>query len=107
MNQANIEVISFQGGDGSSICDAVKIIGAQSFASGIEAEFEFIRTFIKNSNIRAIEGSVISFESSTFHQVKVVTSSNEIKKIFFDASEFQKKIENESIEVVKEFSAIN
>jgi hypothetical protein len=107
MNQSNIEVISFQGGDGSSVCDAVKITGALNFASGIEAEFEFIQSFIKNSNIQAIEGSVISFESSTFHHVKVVTTNNEIRNIFFDASEFQKKIENESIEFVKEFSVVN
>lgn len=42
MNPADIESISFQGGDGSCINTAIKIVGAQSFFSGVQAEFEFI-----------------------------------------------------------------
>jgi hypothetical protein len=38
MNQPNTEIITFQRGNGSSVSDAIEIIGAQTFFSGIQAE---------------------------------------------------------------------
>lgn len=107
MKPADTESISFKGGDGSSIQCAVEIIGAQSFSSGIVAEFEFINATCNENDVESAEGKIIFFPDVVIHHVNIVTKKGEIKNIFFNASGFQAQIENEEIEAVKTFIAIN
>ena len=107
MNHAVTEIISFQGGDGSSIYNAIEIVGAQSFSSGIQAEFEFINATCNENDVESAEGKIIFFPDAVIHHVNIVTKKGEIKNIFFNAGGFQAKIENENIEAVKTFININ
>jgi hypothetical protein len=107
MNQTNIEFISFKGGDGSSIHNAIEIVGAQSFSSGIQAEFEFINVICNENDMESAEGRIIFFTDAVIHHVNIVTKKGEIKNIFFNASGFQAQIENEEMEAVNTFMAIN
>ncbi|NWF89089.1 MAG: hypothetical protein HXY50_06455 [Ignavibacteriaceae bacterium] len=103
----DLESISFQGGDGSSINNAVKIVGAKSFHSGIQAEFEFIKTLFNENEVESAEGKTIIFPDAVIHHVNVVTRNGENKNIFFNASEFQPKLDFEDVETVKVFTFIN
>lgn len=107
MNPADIESISFQGGDGSCINTAIKIVGAQSFFSGIQAEFEFIKAACNENDVESAEGKTIFFPETVIHQVNIVKRNGEIKNIFFNASEFQPKLDFEDVETVRVFTFIN
>ena len=81
MNHAVTEIISFQGGDGSSIYNAIEIVGAQSFSSGIQAEFEFINATCNENDVESAEGKIIFFPDAVIHHVNIVTKKGEIKNI--------------------------
>lgn len=107
MSDSNTEIISFNGGNGSSIFDAVEIAGAQTFFSGIHAEVEFIMNNCGENNVECIDGETIVFQNVVFHKISIVKTNNEIMKIFFNATGFHHYIEKEEIDVVKNFMQIS
>ncbi|NWF51103.1 MAG: hypothetical protein HXY49_11250 [Ignavibacteriaceae bacterium] len=84
----NTEVINYIGGDGSSISSAVKIEGANSFSSGIEAMFDYIYSFFNPRDIELFEGRVIFFSEIIIHHVNVITKKGVIKNFYFDTTSF-------------------
>lgn len=107
MNQTDIESISFQGGDGTSINTAIKVVGAQSFFSGIQAEFEFVMAVCNENDVESFEGKTIFFPDAVIHEVNVLRRNGNIENFFFNASEFQSKLEFEDADIVNVFSIIN
>jgi len=107
MNQPNTEIISFQGGNGSSVSDAIEIVGAQSFITGIRAELEFILNHYGENNVEYIEGKTIIFSDVVIHHLSVLTKNNDIRNFFFNASGFQIYIEKEDYKIVNTYSSIN
>lgn len=105
MNKQKTEVISFQGGDGSTIYDAITIIGATSFFTGLNAEFEFINASF--CNVISAQGKTIIFPNAAMHQVEVITSNGIVRNIFFNATDFHSKIEVEPVDIVHVFTPVN
>ncbi len=102
MSIINTEIISYKGGDGSSISKAIEIIGAQSFRSGMEAIFDYIINVASFKEIVMIEGEVMYYWDKTFHCVYISTSNGGYEKIFFNSTDFQNKIKPEDADLVKQ-----
>lgn len=107
MNDSTTEIIKYKGGDGSSISDAIEIVGAQSFITGIRAELEFILNHYGENNVEYIEGKTIIFSDVVIHHLSVLTKNNDIRNFFFNASGFQIYIEKEDYKIVNTYSSIN
>lgn len=102
MNTSNPEVITYKGGDGSCISEAVEIIGANCFRSGMEAIFDYIEQVAAFKEIVTMEGEVINYWDKTFHCVDIATKKGRYGRIFFNATDFQNKIRAEDAEIVKQ-----
>ncbi|HQF42666.1 MAG TPA: hypothetical protein PK073_07105 [Ignavibacteriaceae bacterium] len=107
MRDPKTEVISYRGGDGSSIYDAVEIVGVNSFTSGILAEFAFIESALNDNEFEAGEGITVLFPNNAIHRITVITKDFKIKRFFFDVTGFQHFVEYENYEVVKDFHYIH
>lgn len=107
MNQTLTNIISFKGGNGSSISDAIEIVGADNFKSGLQAEFEYIQSIYGEDSVEYAEGCTIVFTNAAIHHINIVTKTGDIKDIFFNVTEFQQQVENEDFEIVQTFSVIN
>lgn len=102
MSISNTEIILYKGGDGSCISEAVEIIGANSFRSGMKAIFEYIEQVTAFKEIVIFEGEVIYYWDKTFHCVYVSTRNGRYERIFFNATDFQNKIKPEDADLVKQ-----
>jgi len=107
MTKKEFEFIEFQGGDGSSIHNAIKIVGTNNFISGIEAEFDFIQTVFKENEIESADPYFIIFPDIIIHRFNIVTKKGEVKDIFFNASNFHTKNETEFGMIFNYCSAAN
>ncbi|HMN17086.1 MAG TPA: hypothetical protein PKD03_05680 [Ignavibacteriaceae bacterium] len=107
MNDSTTEIIKYKGGDGNSISDAIEIVGAKTFYSGIWAEYEFIINYFGANNVEDIEGKTIIFPDSAIHHFRVFTKNSEIRNFFFNASRFHYFVEMEDFNTIKTYSSIN
>lgn len=102
MQKKETEVITFNGGNGSSVSEAVEIKGAESFESGINAIFDYIKHVSTYSEFEIIEGETFNCWNKIFHRLDLFTRKGEYGSIFFNTTEFQNKIKEEDAEAVKQ-----
>ncbi|MDT3697226.1 MAG: hypothetical protein ROY99_12660 [Ignavibacterium sp.] len=107
MKDSTAEIIKFEGGNGNSISDAIEIVGAKTFYSGIWAEYEFIINYYEPNNVEFIEGKTIIFSDAIIHHLCVVTKDSEIRNFFFNATGFHNHIEKEDCKTIKMYYSIN
>ncbi len=102
MGKTDTEIITFNGGNGSSVSEAIEIMGAESFESGINAIFDYIEHVGEFKEIIMIEGEIINYWDKTFHCLDITTRKGKYGRIFFNATEFHNKIKEEDAEAVKQ-----
>jgi len=98
-----IEIISFQGGSGNNIKNAIEIVGAKNFSSGFQAEYEYITTVHSICDIESMEGKVIAVQGKIDHKINVITQKGIVKNFYFKINDIDTSITFEDAEVIKEF----
>jgi hypothetical protein len=107
MQKKETEVITFNGGNGSSVSEAIEINGANSFSSGLNAIFNYFEHVCGFKDISFIEVEVILFWYKTFHKINVCTNKGWSKSYFFNTTNFQEKICVNDFDLIKNLFTIS
>lgn len=82
--------ISYDGGDGMSMDNAVKISGAKNETEGIAAEYAYLAK--EYTGYKLISQSLINKKGKSYDVLEIRTKENKTVKVYFDISEFAGKM---------------
>ncbi len=76
----------YDGGDGMSMDNAVKITGAKNEQEGVAAEYAYLAKEYEGYKI--VSQSLINKKGKSFDVLEIRTKENKTVKVYFDISDF-------------------
>ena len=100
-----MEIITFSGGDGTDIANAVVVEGAKSLSNGLDAEFDymFAKHKLKDEHIFSVNMEFINKGSRNYVKFDIITKEEILKPVFFDISNCYPNVDQVSAAFIKEY----
>jgi hypothetical protein len=76
----------FQGGDGSSVKNAIVILGATSESAGVSAEHSYLSHHFPGSAV--IRQAALHQAGKVYDRLEIKTSANATAVVYFDITDF-------------------
>ena len=84
--QAPQKIVMFQGGNGSSLKDAIIILGAPSESAGVDAEHMYLSRHFPGSAV--VQQALLHQAGKVFDRLEIRTAANASTVVYFDITDF-------------------
>jgi hypothetical protein len=88
--EGSARTIMFQGGDGSSLENAIVVLGATSESAGVEAEHSYLSQHFPGSSV--VRQALLHQAGKVYDRLEIKTSSATTTAIYFDVTDFFGKL---------------
>ncbi|MEY2606522.1 MAG: hypothetical protein QOH31_4344 [Verrucomicrobiota bacterium] len=80
------KIVMFQGGDGSSLENAIIILGATSESAGVDAEHRYLSRHFPGSAV--VQQALLHQAGKVFDRLEIRTATNASTVVYFDITDF-------------------
>src|ERR1700730_1846090 len=81
-----LTILMFQGGDGSSLENAIIILGATSESAGVDAEHRYLSRHFPGSAV--VQQALLHQAGKVFDRLEIRTATNASTVVYFDITDF-------------------